>query len=184
MDCNEVQDMMLAAMAHEGQRTAVKLAPEASTHMGSCGPCAGKWQSLSATSALMDEWRAPEVSPFFDTRFQAKLREVKAQEEQSSGALFGLRGWFRGPHLLRPLMGAALALAVVGGGVYEMRQQAAGTNPATVTHFKRGTAVDDLQKLDRKQGLYNEVDVLDDMTASAQPSTDSSSHASSNSDEL
>jgi len=48
--------------------------------------------------ALLDEWQAPEPSPVFDTRLQARLREEQSRQPASWWA------WIR-----RPALAGALA---------------------------------------------------------------------------
>ncbi len=100
------------------------LAPEAASakvkaHVADCGDCRKKLADLHATMALMDQWEAPEPSPYFMTRMNALLDE--AREAPREGWLARLRARIvYGPQMhVRPL--AAMALTVVlllGGGAY------------------------------------------------------------------
>jgi negative regulator of sigma E activity len=123
--------------------------------------------------ALMDEWEAPEPSPYFDTRLQARLREEKAAEAARR------RGWLA--WLPRPALAMAAALAVAAVvGIWQ--HNASGTvaeNSAGVTRgviqtppsAERGTAVSDLQTLDKDNDLYADFDVLDDIDSQQNPAT-------------
>ena len=63
---------------------------------------------MRATMALMDEWQAPEPSPYFDVRLQARLREEMAKPAA------GWLQWFR-----RPVLAAALTVMMgVGVGLF------------------------------------------------------------------
>ena len=53
-------------------------------HVHACPACAGRLESLRQTMTLLDEWQAPEPSPYFDSRLGARLREQGARP----------RGWF------------------------------------------------------------------------------------------
>lgn len=138
------------------------LAPEAApaevtTHVAACEPCAKELDAMRATMALLDTWEAPEPSPFFMTRFAARLNE----ERQAAPA-----GWFErfrarltyGPQLhARPV--AAMALTVVlllGGGTYlgitNWDQTPAAPPQAAVVH--------DLQVLDNNAQLLDQLESL------------------------
>ena len=79
MKCNETRELMpdLAAGL-----TAVT--PEVKAHLDSCAECAGKLEAFRQTMSLLDEWQAPEPSPYFDVRLQARLREEE-RAKQSAG---------------------------------------------------------------------------------------------------
>ena len=69
MKCDEIKELMLdAAMGGEG-------VPGMNEHLLDCPACAGKLQEMRKTMALLDEWQAPEPSPYFDTRLAACIRE-------------------------------------------------------------------------------------------------------------
>ena len=99
--------------------------------------------------ALLDESKAPEPSAYFDTRLQARFREEKAR--QSAGWLQWLR---------RPALGVSLAI-MMGVGISVLRSAAADSDNAVST--EPGTAVGDLQALDKNHDLYSDFDVLDDL---------------------
>jgi predicted anti-sigma-YlaC factor YlaD len=131
--------------------------PEVEAHLGECRQCADTLQALRSTMNLLNEWSAPEPSPFWDVRMQARLREE--QQRASAGWLHWLR---------RPALSVAAALSLlVGIGVYQagrfLRQ---GENPPAPT----GTAVSDLQYLDKNSDLLQNFDALDDMDGDADDS--------------
>jgi len=101
--------------------------------------------------ALLDEWQTPEPSPYFDVKLQARLRE----EQQKSTV--GWFGWFRKPAAVGL---AATVLLALGVGSFLGRQsdtKSAEHNVAAV----RGTAVGDLQYLDKHSDLLQEFEALD-----------------------
>ena len=119
---------------------------------------------------LLDEWQAPEPSPYWDVRMQARLRE----EQQRASA-----GWLQ--WLRRPALSVAAALClVVGIGVYSNRTlPGAGRQSADVAHHipaPTGTAVSDLQYLDKNSDLLQNFDALDDMDGDADAGPSSSSN--------
>ena len=152
MNCNEIRELMpdLAAGMNEGGR-------EVNAHLESCAECAGKLKEFRATMALLDEWQAPEPSPYFDTRLQARLREEQAVKTA------GWWAWLR-----KPALAGAMALLLVGGvSVWRINEH--GSRPVTSAHntvavqADPGTAVGDLQILERNNDLYANFDELDDL---------------------
>ena len=51
---------------------------EAMQHVKECPACAGELKELQATMQLLDSWKAPEPSPYFDTRLAVRLREAES----------------------------------------------------------------------------------------------------------
>jgi len=140
--------------------------PEVQAHLGSCRECANTLQALRSTMNLLDEWTAPEPSPFWDIRMQARLREEK--QRASAGWL----QWFRHPALS---IAAALCL-VVGIGSYQVGRflREGNTPPAPIAFHiaaPTGTAVADLQFLDKNSDLLQNFDALDDMDGDADADT-------------
>ncbi len=135
--------------------------PEVEAHLGECRECADTLQALRSTMNLLDEWQAPEPSPYWDVRMQARLRE----EQQRASA-----GWLQ--WLRRPALSLAAALGlVIGIGVIQMeRFLDQGDNPPTVAFHiaaPTGTAVSDLQYLDKNSDLLQNFTALDDMDGDA-----------------
>ena len=87
MKCNETREVMpdLAAGL-----TAVT--PEVKAHLDSCAECAGKLEAFRQTMSLLDEWQAPEPSPYFDVRMRARLREESAKAIRRLDALAAQAG--------------------------------------------------------------------------------------------
>jgi len=131
--------------------------PEVEAHIAECRDCAGILQELRSTMSLLDEWKAPEPSPYWDVRMQARLRE-----EQQKASIRGLQ-WLRRPALS---LAAALSL-VIGIGLYQVGRfmHDAENPPAMAFHISppTGTAVSDLQYLDKNSDLLQNFDALDDM---------------------
>ena len=110
---------------------------------------------------LLDEWKAPETSPYWDVRMQARLREE--QQKAASGWL----QWLRRPALS---LAAALCL-VVGIGLYQagrfMHQPKIRRRCVFHVSAPTGTAVSDLQYLDKNSDLLQNFDALDEMDGDA-----------------
>jgi hypothetical protein len=138
------------------------MTPEITGHITGCGACAGKLEEFRQTMALLDEWQAPEPSQYFDVRLQARLREEMAKPEA------GWLAWFR-----RPALAAALTVLIgVGVGLFFTQRSAtyrprhdeiAVVEPQTNQSTEPGTAVSDLQALDKNLDLYADFDLLDDL---------------------
>jgi hypothetical protein len=154
MKCEEIREMMpdLASGLME-------VTPEIGGHLAGCGACAGKLEEFRKTMALLDQWQAPEPSPYFDVRLQARLREEMAKPQA------GWLAWFR-----RPVLAAALTVLVgVGGGLFFTKGSGIykGDEVAVVEPQIQspgpGTAVSDLQALEKNHDLYSDFDLLDDL---------------------
>jgi len=152
MNCNQIRELLpdLAAGMNVGT-------PEVESHLESCAACAAKLQGFRQTMALLEEWQAPEPSPYFDTRLQARLREERAQR-------VSWLHWLR-----RPVWVVSLAAVMVVGGVTIANRdlfvlKAIKTDPPVPgVPVQPGTALGDLQALERNDELYADFDVLDEL---------------------
>jgi len=147
MKCDEIRELIpdLAAGFDEGT-------PEVNQHIQSCADCATQLAEIRQTMALLDEWKAPEPSPYFDVRLRARLREEAAK---SPGWLLWLR---------KPMLALSLALVMIAS-VTLIRTDAGHGRDEEVATFtaEPGTAVGDLQALDKNNELYSDFDLLDDL---------------------
>ena len=151
MKCDEIREMMpdLASGLME-------VTPDIGGHLAGCGACAGKLEEFKQTMALLDEWAAPDPSPYFDVRFQARLREEMAKPQ------VGWLGWFRRPALaaaLTVLMAFGIGLFLRNNIGIKPKDNVVAANEAT----QPGTAVSDLQALEKNHDLYSDFDLLDDL---------------------
>jgi len=150
MKCNEIRELFPDLAA--GLATADS---DVSLHLRSCIECAGTLEEFRKTMALLDEWQAPEPSPYFDVRLQARLREEAAKQQHS---------WFA--WLRRPVVAVAMAVVLVAGvsGVWLERYHQAKPVPVAV-----GSAVSDLQVLENNHDMLSDSDpdsaasLLDDL---------------------
>jgi hypothetical protein len=153
MKCEELREIMpdLASGLTE-------MTPEIGGHLADCSECAARVAEFRQTMALLDEWRAPEPSPYFDVRLQARLREEMAKPQA------GWMTWFR-----RPVLAAALTvLMAIGVGLFFSKGSGFyNTNDDEVavmdSQAEPGTAVSDLQALEKNHELYSDFDLLDDL---------------------
>jgi len=149
MKCNEVCELMPDLADGLDAVT-----PEVSQHLESCAGCAAKLNEFRQTMALLDEWQAPEPSPYFDVRLHARLREAARQPAS-------WWQWMRKPAL-------AVSLAVLMVMSITLFRTDAGWNHSasdgpTAMMEEPGTAVGDLQALDRNHELYSDFELLDDL---------------------
>ncbi len=179
MNCNQIRELLPDLAA--GIPTA-KSQPEPiieiETHIASCSDCAAYLRDFQKTMALLDEWQAPEPSPYFDTRLQARLseemREEKREERRAELARphAGWLSWFS--WLQHPTWAMSLAAVIFAAGLgvsigvhnksYFVETGSIATNPPSLgLPVQPGTAVGDLQALDRNDELYADFDVLDDL---------------------
>jgi len=161
MNCRQIHELLpdLAAGMDASPRE-----PEVEKHIASCADCAAHLRDLQKTMALLDEWQAPEPSPYFDTRLQARLREEMARP--AAGWLgVGWLSWMRRPAWAISLAGLVFAGALlVGSKSYISQTEAIATKPPSLgLPVQPGTAVGDLQALERNDELYADFDVLDEL---------------------
>src|SRR5579863_127760 len=111
MKCQEIRELMPELATGMSAAT-----PETEQHLHACGECSGKLEEFRKTMALLDEWQAPEPSPYFDVRLQARLREEIAKPAA------GWLHWIRRPALAVSLA-AVLAIGIGffrGDGVHQV----------------------------------------------------------------
>ncbi len=147
MTCKEIRELM-----PDLALGVTPLSADIEGHVRSCGDCAAKLDGIRKTMALLDEWQAPEPSPYFDTRLKARLRE-----EQEKAPARGWLHWVR-----RPAFAIATAVLLVASAtVYIGRGHQDNT---AMIQAQPGTAVGDLQQLDKNHDMYSDFDVLDDLS--------------------
>ena len=160
MDCNEIRELLPSLAAAAGINASTP-EPEVEKHIASCAACAAHLRDLQKTMALLDEWQAPEPSPYFDTRLQARLREEMARPHA------GWLNWLRRPAWAMSLAAVMFAGALVvgiGSKSYIAETETIATKPPSLgLPVQPGTAVGDLQALERNDELYADFDVLDDL---------------------
>ena len=150
MKCQDIRELMPDLAT--GMETA---SAETETHLKSCAKCTDELADFRKTMALLDEWQVPEPSPYFDTRLNALLREEMAKPALAS--LWGWLHWFR-----RPALAVSLAIMMaVGITVFHTGDRGVMHQPMAA--IEPGTAVGDLQTLDKNNELYSDFDVLDDL---------------------
>jgi len=148
MNCNQVREHFLdLTLAEPGPG-------ELQDHMTACAACAAELKAMRQTMALLDEWQAPaDTSPYFMTRLRARMREEKAAQPA------GWLQWFRRPALAVSLM----VLMVASASLFRAGSDPNDEHRPAVLEPKPGTAVGDLQYLDRNHDILADFDMLDDL---------------------
>jgi hypothetical protein len=146
---NELPDLLLDAGADRN--------PAAVAHMQVCPPCKQEFGEYRAMFGLLDTWKVPETSAYFDQKLAVRMREEQA--EPAMGWLERMK-----THLLyntgrnfRPALAGALCLVLlVGGGTIA---ELPILHPARV---QASATIDDLQILDRNEQAFQQMDLLQD----------------------
>lgn len=133
-------------------------------HLQLCVQCRKQADALQAafsgTMRLLDEWKVPEPSDYFDTRMAVRLREARQTEPAGFFERMRQRMMYGSNMQLRPAMAATLALAIiVGGGSYAgfvSMNRTAGRSQVT------SATVHDLQILDANDQTIQQLNAFDD----------------------
>lgn len=162
MDCKQIKERLPDLAA--GMETPT---PEVEKHIASCEACSAQLHDFQKTMALLDEWQAPEPSPYFDTRLQARLREEMARPPVR------WYSWLTQGRMMGPawVMSVALVLFTVALAIgnrsyisyFSQTETIATKPPALALPVQPGTAVGDLQALEKNADLYADFDVLDEL---------------------
>src|ERR1700704_2928499 len=165
MNCNQIRELLPELTVGAGIKAATS---EVAGHIASWNNCASALREFQQTMALLDEWQAPEPSPYFDTRLQARMREEMSKPQ---AARFN---WLRFNWLRHPAWVASLATVLFAGALglgiavshksYIFQTESLSTKPPSLgLPVQPGTAVGDLQALERNDELYADFDVLDEL---------------------
>ena len=150
MKCDNIREQFMEAVLSGPEA----VPPEVQEHLRSCAACAEEFASFGQTMALMDEWQAPEPSPYFSSRLRALVHEESSRQPADWLA------WLR-----RPVVAAA-AMVLIGVGVSLLEVGNFGHDSNTVANngdavLRNSSAVSDLQYLDKNAELFSEFDALD-----------------------
>lgn len=158
-------ETMNKCTAMEEKLAEMLLDPEAApakvkSHVAECASCQKELDELHATMGLMDAWTAPEPSPYFMTRLNARMREEREAPRQSWLQRIRAR-YAYGPSMhARPL--AAMALTVmllVGGGAYLGMTNIEQPQPKA---SPQAYVVRDLQTLDSNAQVLDQLEAISD----------------------
>ncbi len=146
----------------DGKLADVLLAPDSApasvkAHVAGCESCRAELEELRSTLSLLDVWKTPEPSPYFMTRFGARLAELRAAPPASWMARLRARFAY-GPQMhIKPLAVMTLTvMLLLGGGAYldisNWDQPPAAAGQAAVVH--------DLQTLDNNAQLLDQLEAI------------------------
>lgn len=148
MNCNEIREQLVEVAGGAETPSGIQ------NHLRNCAECTNTLAELRKTMTLLNEWQAPEPSPYFDVRLQARLRE----EKQKAAASW--LDWLR-----KPVLGLVAAVLVAAGvGLFEYDHT---PNPPKQGPLQIGSAVGDLQFLDRNSDILQNFDALDALDGTA-----------------
>lgn len=156
MNCNHIREQLVDVAG--GTPATLEL----ESHLQGCADCTQVLVGLRQTMALLDEWQTPEPSPYFDVRLQARLREEQTRTRS-------WREWFRRPALAAVatlLVGVALVLFQAGPS---LKDNAVAPTQTQRLSAQKGTAVGDLQYLDKNSDLLSDFEALDTLDSEPTP---------------
>ena len=151
MNCKDCQSVFLDLLLEPG----LSMHAAERSHIESCARCREEFKSLEATFALLDAWKAPEPSPYFDQKLAVRLREEQVSAPAGWFERLKSRLLFNTGRQFRPALAGALALVlVVGGGTF--------ADVSGFLHSKpqASAAVQDLQILDKNDQALQTMDQL------------------------
>jgi hypothetical protein len=150
MNCKDCQTVLLDLLLEPG----APANPDVRSHIESCAECRQEFKSLEATFALLDEWKAPEPSLYFDQKLGVRLREEQALAPAGWLERLKSRLLFNTGRQFRPALAGALVLAIaVGGGTF--------ADVSGVFHKPQtSAAVQDLQIIDKNDQALQTMDQL------------------------
>ena len=157
MKCEKLRQELMEAVLGGPQ----EVSPELQEHLATCAACAAEIASLRQTMSLLDEWQTPEPSPYFNTRLRARMREEALAPAERTWL-----AWLRRP----VVAAAAVVLIALGAGLLELGhfgsdRNTLANNENAIHVSAPGTAVGDLQYLDKNADLFSEFDALDGQSA-------------------
>jgi hypothetical protein len=134
-------------------------------HLAACPACNDEYRSLQATFDLLDAWKAPPPSPYFDQKLAVRLREEQTAPPAGFWERIHARLLFNTGRQFRPALVGALALVIVlGGGT---AADLTILHPETV---QASATVNDLQLLDNNvQAIQTMDQILQDDSSSDDP---------------
>jgi len=145
MNCKDINEQLMDVAI------GVPVEAGVTEHLGTCSACGVRLESLRRTMSLLEEWNAPEPSPYFDTRLQAQLREEAARPR-------GIFAWLR-----KPVLAATMAGLMTIGVLTFYHASTRNLSEPKMAQAEPGTAVGDLQRLDKNNEVLANFDILDDL---------------------
>jgi anti-sigma factor RsiW len=146
MNCNDVRENLIELLT-DGPAD-----PQVTAHLSQCGACTKELASMRKTMAVLDEWEAPEPSPYFLTRLRAHVKEEREKAPSANWV-----AWLR-----RPVLAVSLATVLAGAGL--------GYRLIIATQASDNGAVADIESLDKNHDLIIDTDLVNELTGA--PSDD------------
>jgi hypothetical protein len=151
MNCKDCQSVLLDLLLDPGASSNAA----ARSHLEFCPECTQEFKSIEATFALLDTWKAPEPSPYFDQKLAVRLREEQARVPEGWFERLKSQLLFNTGRQFRPAVAGALALAlIVGGGTIANLSSFGHSTP------QASATVQDLQILDKNDQAMQAMDQL------------------------
>jgi len=129
----------------------------ARAHIASCTACAQELAALQSTMSLLDAWKAPAVSAYFDQKLAVRLREEQAAPTPGWFEQLKTRLTLNTGRQFRPALAGAMALLLVAGGGSIGISSFTHPQPAAV---HASAVVNDLKILDRNEQALQQMDQL------------------------
>lgn len=132
--------------------------PRDQQHIQTCAVCREELAALRKTMFTLDEWMAPEPSPYFDARLSARLREEQARAPAGLWERVCAHVLYESNSHFRRMTSVALAFALmVGGGTAIWVSHDTQDETASVS-----AAVYELQSLDANAQVFQQLNALDE----------------------
>lgn len=119
-------------------------------------------QAMAEMMNLLDEWKVPEPSSWFDARMMARFREEVQREPEGWFARLRDRFLFGSSVSMKPILAGAMALVLVAGGGSYLEMTHLQSTPVT------SATVQDLQILDNNDQAIQQMDQLLDGSDNSQ----------------
>jgi hypothetical protein len=150
MNCKDVRENLIELLAETSPVAGHRADPDVAEHVRQCGACAQELESLRKTMTLLDDWKAPEPSPYFLTRLGAHLREEQGKAPERSSIF----SWMR-----RPTMALSLASVLLAGGLVYI-----GIRPSMAPLPPEQGPVADVEALDKNHDVLIKTDLIDELS--------------------
>ena len=152
MNCSDVRENLIELLSEESSASGHAADAEVAAHVRQCAGCARELESLRQTMALLDEWEAPEPSPYFLTRMRAHVKE----EREKATAGLGIFSWMR-----RPAMAVSLATVLAAGGLLYV---GLGRQTSDSSQQELVGALSDVEALDKNHDVLVNTDLIDELS--------------------
>lgn len=138
------------------------VADSVKSHVAGCHDCSAELASMGATMNVLNEWKAPEVSPFFSAKMSARIRAESNAAPAGFFEKLRSRLLFNSNMQMRPVAVTALTVVIaIGGASYAGYFGFEHQNRGQSANVTQSAAVKDLQSLDRNEQVFQQLNSLD-----------------------